>query len=67
MRRQKNIDAISPAAKPEIEEVDQNSRQVGGYRVRAGVRAGDWQCNSCSGKTMGSDLFKAHCGYCIKE
>ena len=37
-----------------------------GLRVRLGLRAGDWRCTSCSGKTMGSDLFKPHCEYCEK-
>jgi hypothetical protein len=66
MRRQKNKDTVRRSIKSQIEIIELNS-QTGGYRVRVGLRAGDWQCNSCSGKTMGTQLFKAHCGYCIKQ
>ena len=38
-----------------------------GFRVRLDLRAGDWRCTSCSGKTMGSNLFKPTCDYCEKN
>jgi hypothetical protein len=37
-----------------------------GFRVRLDLRAGDWRCTSCSGNTMGSNLFKPQCDYCEK-
>jgi hypothetical protein len=67
MRRSKDVLIINAVSVSGKREIERDSSQAGGYRVRVGVRAGAWQCNSCSGKTMGSQLFKAHCGYCIKE
>jgi hypothetical protein len=37
-----------------------------GFRVRLDLHAGDWRCTSCSGKTMGSNLFQPTCDYCEK-
>ncbi|MFN2304506.1 MAG: hypothetical protein ACK2TV_12320 [Anaerolineales bacterium] len=67
MRRLIDESRTEGLAKPEKIGIEPSNRKTGGYRVRVGVRAGDWQCNSCSGKTMGSQLFKAHCDYCQKE
>ena len=37
-----------------------------GFRARSDLRAGDWRCSDCTGKTMGSNLFKPDCEYCEK-
>ena len=66
MKRLMDKPGTKGIAKSEDSEIEPNHRHAGGYRVRAGVRAGDWQCNTCSGKTMGSQIFKAHCDYCMK-
>jgi len=36
----------------------------GGFHVRANVHVGVWWCNSCVGKTEGSQLIEPNCGYC---
>jgi hypothetical protein len=36
----------------------------GGFRVRANVHIGAWWCNSCVGKTEGSQLIQPNCDYC---
>lgn len=37
-----------------------------GFRVRLNLRAGEWRCTSCSGETVGANLFKPQCEYCEK-
>jgi hypothetical protein len=67
MKVAKNRNAAFTVVEPDKEDAEQITYQAGGIRVRAGIRAGDWQCDSCSGKTMGSNIFKAQCDYCIKQ
>jgi hypothetical protein len=35
-----------------------------GLRIRADVHVGAWWCDSCVGKTEGSQLISPNCGYC---
>jgi len=35
-----------------------------GLHVRSDLKAGVWRCADCSGKTMGSSIYKADCDYC---
>ena len=35
-----------------------------GFRVRTNIHAGAWWCNSCEGKTEGSQLIQPNCDYC---
>ena len=56
----------------QVRTVFQNSRGEkknleSGFRVRSGVKSGNWLCSSCEGKTMGSNLFQPHCKVCVKK
>jgi hypothetical protein len=51
------------ARKP-FEESPPYRIQTVGIRVRIGIQAGAWWCNSCVGKTEGSQLIQPNCGYC---
>ena len=55
--------------KPTIDDKLQGLRRMpsfSGFRIRSDIRAGDWRCSDCTGKTMGSSLFKPSCEYCEK-
>jgi len=45
--------------------VKENQKSIGLY-IRTGIRAGNWLCSSCQGKTQGSNLFQPHCQECVK-
>jgi hypothetical protein len=34
------------------------------WRVRTGLRAGQWQCTSCEGQISGDQFFRPTCGFC---
>jgi hypothetical protein len=46
------------------EETQPCGNYPSGFRVRAGVHVGAWWCNSCVGKTEGSQLIQPNCDYC---
>ena len=35
-----------------------------GLRLQSGLKAGQWQCNSCQGEVNGDQLFRPTCSYC---
>ncbi len=47
-----------------LEESPSDGFSPGGFRVRIDIHAGAWWCNSCEGKTEGSQLIQPNCDYC---
>jgi hypothetical protein len=52
------------AACPEKQSAPLGSRRMPGVQVRTELQAGAWRCTSCSGETVGNQLFKPTCSYC---